>query len=146
MASAKHTPTTLELWLILEPHLNRNANEDEDSIHRQGQNRIFGRNPGNVGPAPQLVNATVPSGLIPKDREFGNQRGEGVLLKEEGGGMSSSNMGGFLQGHGVGIIEEELAAPDSELIKVHSGEENSPEDIRLYGVDTKELIGICLAS
>lgn len=55
--------------------------------------------------------------------------------------MSSSNMGGCLQGHGVGITEEELAAPDpdSELIKVHSGDENSPDGIRPYGMDTKEL-------
>jgi hypothetical protein len=57
----------------------------------------------------------------------------------EGSGMSSSNVGGFLQGHGVGITEEELAAPESELIKVHSGDENSPDDIRPYGLDTKEL-------
>jgi hypothetical protein len=53
--------------------------------------------------------------------------------------MSSSNMGGLLQGHGVGIIEEERAAPDSELIKVHSGEKNSPDEIRLDRVDTEEV-------
>jgi hypothetical protein len=31
-------------------------------------------------------------------------------------------MGGFLQRHEVGITEAELAAPDSELREVHSGE------------------------